>query len=80
MAVETHKKKTIIKKLFFAFRQKKQTDIVEYAEKIIDDYTGITSIRERQRHRRIKKLSFIAVSLSTIAFSLILWCILKIFF
>ena len=80
MAVETRKKKTIITKLLFAFRPKRQTNIVEYAEKIIDDYTGVTAIREKRRKRRMKRISFVAVSTSAIAFTFILWCILKIFF
>lgn len=80
MAVDTQKKKTLINRLLFAFRPKKQTDIVEYAEKIIDDYTGITAIRERRKKRRMKRLSLMAISVSAIAFTFIMWCILKIFF
>lgn len=80
MAIETRKKKTIITRLLFAFKPKKQTDIVEYADKIIDEYTGITAIRERRRKRQMQRFSFLAIFASTVIFSFILWYILKIFF
>lgn len=78
--VDSGKKKTLINKLLFAFKPKRSTDIVAYADKIIDDYTGITDMRLRKIKHRKKKISLVLKILSAMAFPCILWCFFKIFF
>lgn len=78
--VDFGKRKTIIDKLLFAFKPKKNADIVAYAEKIIDDYTGITTIRSRNKARLRKKRATFLHILSLFAFPAILWFFFKIFF
>ena len=78
--VDSGKKKTLINRLIFAFKPRRTTDIVAYAEKIIDDYTGITDMRLRKQKHRRKKLSLALKILSAMAFPCIIWCFFKIFF
>ena len=78
--VDSGKKKTFIGKLLFVFKPKRSTDIVAYAEKIIDDYTGVTDMRLRAAKRRKKKLSLIFKSLLLFSLPCIIWCFFKIFF
>jgi len=77
--VDSGRKKTFIDKLLFAFKPKKcRTDIVEYAEKILDDYTGMTSLRIRRKARQRKTAIITSITLAITIF--ILCCTLKIFF
>lgn len=78
--VDFGKRKTIINKLLFAFKPKKNADIVAYAEKIIDDYTGVSSIQARKKAQRKKKLATFLRIFSLFAFPAALWCFFKIFF
>ncbi len=80
MTVDDRKKNTFINKLLFVFKPKRSTDIVEYADKIIDDYTGLTLLRTRRRDKRLKKAMIAVFSISTVACIGILWCTFKIFF
>ncbi len=80
MTVDDRKKKTLITRLLFAFKSKRTTDIVAYADKIIDDYTGLTTLRSRRRDRRLKKAAMIVSTTSAVACIGILWCAFKIFF
>lgn len=80
MTVDDRKKNTFINKLLFAFKPKRSTDIVAYADKIIDDYTGLTMLRNRRRDRRLKKAAIAVFSISSLACIGILWCTFKIFF
>lgn len=80
MTVDDRKKNTFINKLLFVFKPKRSTDIVEYADKIIDDYTGLTLLRNRRRDRRLKKVMIAIFSVSTVVCIGILWCTFKIFF
>lgn len=80
MTVDDRKKNTFINKLLFVFRPKRSTDIVAYADKIIDDYTGLTLLRTRRRDRRLKKLSIAVYTASIVVCIGILWCTFKIFF
>lgn len=78
--VDFGKRKTIINKLLFAFKPKRNADIVAYAEKIIDDYTGVSSIAARKKARRKRKLISLLRIFSLFALPATLWCFFKIFF
>ncbi len=80
MTVDDRKKNTFINKLLFVFKPKRSNDIVTYAEKIIDDYSGLTLLKMRRRDRRLKKLAIITFSISTAVCVGILWFTFKIFF
>ncbi len=80
MTVDDRKKKTFIDKLLFVFKPRRSADIVTYADRIIDDYTGLTALRIRRRDRRLRRAAVIASLVSCVAFLGILCCILKIFF
>ena len=79
--VDSGKKKTFIDKLLIALKpRKRRTDIVDYAEKIIDDYTGATMVRIRQRERRAKLSRALVLTVLSAVTIVILCCTLKIFF
>lgn len=80
MTVDDRKKKTLIDRLMFVFRPKRSADIVAYAEKIIDDYTGLTTLRIRRRDRRLRKAALIISTASAVACIGIICCAFKIFF
>ena len=80
MTVDDRKKKTFINRILFVFKPKRTDDIVAYADKIIDDYTGLTALRSRRREKRMKKVFVITMSASMAVFLCILWCAFKIFF
>ena len=72
--VDSGGKKTFIDKLLFALKPKKsRTDIVEYAEKIIDNYTGITAERMRRRDG-IRKAAASVISLISVTIVLFIMC------
>ena len=78
--VDYGKNKKILTRLFFAFKSKKSTDIVSYAEKIIDDYTGLSALRSHRLQRRKKRLARIYIPLFSVSFLIFLCLIFKIFF
>lgn len=80
MTVDDRKKKTFINRLIFAFKPKRPADIVAYADKIIDDYTGLTALRYRRKEKRLRKISIITLTASSVVLLCILWCAFKIFF
>lgn len=81
MTVDDRKKKTLINRLLFVFsRPKRSADIVAYADKIIDDYTGLTTLRLRRRDRRLRKAALIISTASAVACIGIICCAFKIFF
>ncbi len=63
MTVDNGKRKTFINKLLYVFKPKPSWDIVACAEKIIDDYTGLTTLRSRRRERRLRNVLLAAVVL-----------------
>ena len=77
--VEYGKKKTLINRLLFVLKPKRNSDIVTYADKIIDDYTGLSALRLRRKERRRKKILSVAPLFITSAL-IIFWCFFKIFF
>ena len=79
--VDSGKKKTFIDKLLIALKPRRnRTDIVDYAEKIIDDYTGVTMLRIRRQERAAKKNRAIVLWFLLSVSVVILWYTLKIFF
>lgn len=78
--VDSGRKKTFIDKLLFVLKPKKtRSDIVDYAEKIIDDYTGCTAGRKRRREKRINITISIILPITAVFVMYILCYALKIF-
>lgn len=78
--VDSGRKKTFIDKLLFVLKPKKsRADIVDYAEKIIDDYTGRTAVRKRQRQHRQSTALWFFILVMPVLVMLILCYALKIF-
>ncbi|MBE7012655.1 MAG: hypothetical protein E7416_01050 [Ruminococcaceae bacterium] len=78
--VDSGKKKNLFDRLIIALKPKKEpVDIVEYAERIISDYTGSASDGVRKKKNQSNFPSAI-ISVIIIAVSLcIIYCTLKIF-
>lgn len=79
--VDSGGKKTFIDKLLLVLKPRRSRgDIVEYAESIIDDYTGLKNRRHRQS-RGIRRAALAVVCLISLTIILLtLRCALKIFF
>ena len=78
--VDYGKNKKILTRLLFAFKSKKSADIVSYAEKIIDDYTGLSTLRSHKIQHRKKRLAKVYTPILSVLFIFLLCLIFKIFF